>query len=287
MTHLISNSSTNDIPTSKNSEMSETCVPNNFGTRTCCSEAFPARISPRQEREKESSRETEADSGTSSRELLAIYDPDTCCWKTLSESSPKGGGGTLCLERLPKSGMTFGGKLYALPMSEHLTNAPDGSVWLTPTCSDANPRTVQYDDIVFTKTGSVRKKYKNGATSNLGLAEQVKWPTPQARDWKGPSGRSYRGTETDLPAEVQTWPTPTARDWKDGTNVKNVPENNLLGRVVKPSRENGALNPDWVECLMGVPVGWTDPDGPQEEMKNNFLGSLRALLSEYLADEED
>ncbi|MHB1937032.1 MAG: hypothetical protein ACYCOR_10655 [Acidobacteriaceae bacterium] len=21
---------------------------------------------------------------------------------------------------------------------------------------------------------------------------------------------------------------------------------------------NGSLNPDWVECLMGVPVGWTD-----------------------------
>jgi hypothetical protein len=57
---------------------------------------------------------------------------------------------------------------------------------------------------------------------------------------------------------VKMWPTPTSRDHKDGTNVENVEENCLLGRVVHPTPETGSLNPNWVEWLMGYPVGWTD-----------------------------
>jgi hypothetical protein len=89
-----------------------------------------------------------------------------------------------------------------------------------------------------------------------------------------------------------SWPTPTARDWKDGSYCENVPVNGLLGRAVWPTPraqngeprnhtvwrrpdgepqnlENavaardpeligGALNPTWVEWLMGFPLGWTD-----------------------------
>jgi len=39
------------------------------------------------------------------------------------------------------------------------------------------------------------------------------WPTPQARDWKGKSGRSYKGESVDLPSiaeSVSGWPTPKA-----------------------------------------------------------------------------
>lgn len=50
------------------------------------------------------------------------------------------------------------------------------------------------------------------------------------------------------------WATPTARDWKSGkasaaTHAKNSrPLSEQIG---------GTLNPDWVELLMGYPVGWT------------------------------
>lgn len=57
------------------------------------------------------------------------------------------------------------------------------------------------------------------------------------------------------------WPTPTARDWKDGNNPsQNVPTNGLLGRAVPrdPTSRPGQLNPDWVDTLMGFPIGWTD-----------------------------
>lgn len=51
------------------------------------------------------------------------------------------------------------------------------------------------------------------------------WSTPQARDWKGAEGRAYKGQTKDLPAQTEA---------------------------------QGKLNPDWVEQLMGLPVGWTD-----------------------------
>jgi len=54
----------------------------------------------------------------------------------------------------------------------------------------------------------------------------LRFATPQARDWKGPSGRSMKGKEKDLPSQLEV--------------------------------DGGQLNPTWVEWLMGWPIGWTD-----------------------------
>ena len=58
------------------------------------------------------------------------------------------------------------------------------------------------------------------------------------------------------------WPTVTARDYKDGTakSCANVPVSSHLGRAVHVYNPNntGSLNPDWVEWLMGYPIGWTE-----------------------------
>ena len=59
-------------------------------------------------------------------------------------------------------------------------------------------------------------------------------------------------------------PTPTARDWKDsGKAVINSDRNLLPQKVARSDKEKwvkggGALNPTWVEWLMGYPLGWTD-----------------------------
>jgi hypothetical protein len=69
------------------------------------------------------------------------------------------------------------------------------------------------------------------------------------------------GAGIPLAVEVRRWPTPTSRDHKDtGDSIANgtVPVNGLLGRAVGPSMIGGALNPTWVEWLMGFPLGWTD-----------------------------
>ena len=68
------------------------------------------------------------------------------------------------------------------------------------------------------------------------------WPTPQQRDYKGPSGRSYKFQETDVPwvAKLSHWPTPLAQDqigsartttqaqkWKDPSSPQQTQHTSL------------------------------------------------------------
>ena len=52
-------------------------------------------------------------------------------------------------------------------------------------------------------------------------------------------------------------PTPSARDHRSGSSPN-------LKRESPPLAEfsGGLLNPEWVEGLMGFPIGWTNPEGP-------------------------
>ena len=93
------------------------------------------------------------------------------------------------------------------------------------------------------------------------VRSSVSWPI---------SGITVNGRCYPLPMWVRPisgsacgwWPTPTARDWKDGGYCPNVEVNGLLGRAVwtplESATHRGALNPTWVEWLMGFPDGWTD-----------------------------
>ena len=64
--------------------------------------------------------------------------------------------------------------------------------------------------------------------------------------------------------EYGFWPTPSASDNRDRGNIgspaiqrrKEKGKQIMLSQSV--STESGALNPDWVEWLMGWPIGWTD-----------------------------
>ena len=134
-------------------------------------------------------------------------------------------------------------------------------------------------------------------TINQAVRDKQKWPTPQARDWKGSSGRSLKGLEIDLPTAIKKWPTPTAcmskgssenaLTRKDGRSRENDrldhkvfvlggqsiqrtyptptaseykrrgPNSKQQGLSTIEPPANGQLNPDWVEWLMGWPIGWT------------------------------
>jgi DNA (cytosine-5)-methyltransferase 1 len=95
-----------------------------------------------------------------------------------------------------------------------------------------------------------------------GLSEN--WPTPQARDYKGSSGRSLKGLELDLPTKVKMWATPCASDNRDRGNLGSgaIQRRKEKGKQIMLSQSvsdtSGALNPIWVEWLMGWPLGWTD-----------------------------
>ena len=112
---------------------------------------------------------------------------------------------------------------------------------------------------------------EGGHRSNLEevVAERM-WPTPLASDGaKDPTGslsrliqtghrRGRRDGFTREGEEISEWPTPTKRDWKSGCASEATHDRNArpLSEVVH-KQSPGSLNPDWVEWLMGWPLGWT------------------------------
>ena len=88
------------------------------------------------------------------------------------------------------------------------------------------------------------------------------WPTPRANDAEKRGNFGPTNPRNGLPAAVRLWATPLARDCK-GPGMSRaqrlqgrLPDN--LSSQVRESDGSGALNPTWVEWLMGYPIGHTD-----------------------------
>jgi hypothetical protein len=63
---------------------------------------------------------------------------------------------------------------------------------------------------------------------------------------------------------ARRFPSPIARDWKStskaktATNARTLSEMALeINAEAAAANEGAPLNPDWVEWLMGFPIGWT------------------------------
>lgn len=97
------------------------------------------------------------------------------------------------------------------------------------------------------------------------LGSQVtNWPTTRASN---PGSRPNGKGGKILAEEAKNWVTPNARDWKDtpGQSKKRPDGTSRLDQLPRQvfnstSGSNHVLNPNWVEQLMGLPVGWTDLD---------------------------
>lgn len=95
---------------------------------------------------------------------------------------------------------------------------------------------------------------------------QTVLPTPCATDYKGPGSSGTPLDRLDYAIErgqtkSNTYPTPRALSLCGGTGAFEkiqANENLTEGEKKALSSTGGRLNPDWVEWLMGFPVGWTD-----------------------------
>ena len=203
-------------------------------------EVSPAKTSPLLVRERESG-EVGQVFGLRCGELLGTYDPDTSLLKTLEQSLFEGL--TLFLVRLPKSGMMRNGKIYEQAMWVRRTKGNASGSWLTPSVEDAG------------RQGSAEawKEYsEKGRTTQARLRNQVKmWPTPRA-SLRGDCPSERKRHSPDLHAMVKMWPTPRVDDSKNNNGPSQV------NRHAQKVAVGGALNPTWVEWLMGYPLGWTD-----------------------------
>lgn len=146
---------------------------------------------------------------------------------------PTAGNGSLSW-RTPCSSETEGGIMEIRPGANARYKLRDqvAAMWPTPTTQE-----VEHPEMELTAAG--RRITKDGNNSHsIGLADKVLWPTPTCRDVKGQNSEAHLAKERG--------------------------HHDQLPNALAITGQRGSLNPDWVECLMGFPVGWTDVDGPPE-----------------------
>ena len=83
------------------------------------------------------------------------------------------------------------------------------------------------------------------------------WPTPSVNGNHNRRGLSEHSGD-GLATAVKLWPTPH-RNCSNGAGEHGDGGKNIQTAV------NGTLNPAWVECLQGFPLGWTDIDCDEPE----------------------
>lgn len=190
---------------------------------------------------------TNLDCGSKWHELSVRFDRDLCSWKThrclWDEVLPWSS------VILPRWGMTVNGSVYQHPTLERPISATASGLWATPSATDG-------------KRGGTITDNMTG----IGLSQKINtpshWPTPTVcgnHNRKGASKTSGDGLAT----AVKNWPTPVASMSKGSSQNALTRKsgadrsNDRLDHAVMAS-DGGQLNPDWVEWLMGWPIGWTD-----------------------------
>lgn len=219
--------------------------------------AFPARTYPQPDEARESL-EQDQDSGLSSLESLARYDPDTCSWKTPQYSLL--GDLVPFSETWPRWGTMRSGACWAQPMWEPRTRGTESGLWPTPNVPNGG-RSVAH---VTEWSESGRTAYHKGKKVQVGLESAVRlWPTPLANSHTGAGHGPNKKGGMNLQTAVKKWPTPVASMHKGSSPASltrksgKSRENDRLDHAVMASN-GGALSPMWTEWLMGWPIGWTD-----------------------------
>ena len=94
------------------------------------------------------------------------------------------------------------------------------------------------------------------------------WATPRTSDVTSGRTLNEKGQRisktnpnlvfgANLSDQIKMYPTPAARDYK-GMSGKGRQERKGNPKDCLPNAAGGSLNPNWVEWLMGYPVGYTD-----------------------------
>ena len=167
-----------------------------------------------------------------------------------SLSPPQENGGALrmnatcgrrCAALLPKRDTLFSHSYFRLAASAHGMSASEllssRLMFPTPLASDKSTgRDAASLDVFLSDNGIFRKRNKDGSIWSLSLSAAVFYLTPAASE-------GYRST------------------LKPAAFRDKSPSSNLSAQVIRqeqPLSEKAALNPDWVEWLMGFPPKWTD-----------------------------
>lgn len=138
----------------------------------------------------------------------------------------------------------------------------DGMMWATPNCMDVLPsRSFE----------AMKRQATNGARKNRSrpgnLREQIDPLMHLAyieASLEANNVPKEQWEEKIAERMGKLWPTSQNRDYKSRKRVDSSSPYYQLNTEVAKIQE-GQLNPDWVECLMGFPIGWTNPEVDEPE----------------------
>lgn len=138
--------------------------------------------------------------------------------------------------------------LFRLVPSTPRTGGTGARLWRTMTANDG--------------INSSLPKSQRNRDSLVGQLMREMFPTPTASmaDHGGPNSRDGRG-KPGLQMAAMMYPTPTTGAGLCGGsgNYQQLKALEAAGEITEEKRRNGGqLNPDWVEWLMGFPIGWTN-----------------------------
>ena len=199
--------------------------------------AFP--VSPSPPPENGRALRMNATCGRKCAALLPSCGPVGCLGKMLLDSSIWGS--TKRSLTWQKRDTLFSHSYFRLAVSAHGMSASEllssRLMFPTPLASDkGTSRDAANLDVFLSDNGIFRKRNKNGSIWSLSLSAAVFYLTPTASE-------GYRSTLKPTAFRNQS------------------PSSNLSAQVIhqeRPLSDTAALNPDWVEWLMGFPQGWTD-----------------------------
>lgn len=178
---------------------------------------------------------------------FAYFDHDSRCWKTLQ--------GTFLSDSemskpiWPRSGTTHNGIAY-----QRQPSAPRTSVIAYSSSL--------HETMEWTPTATANQMAPSMIPRNPGLRL---WPTPTAHMTKE-GGHPSEGRRNTPTLKFQAmWPTPTYGKLAGGSAaVNHIKAKHQAGQISEEEMKamqagnGGKLNPEWVEWLMGFPIGWTD-----------------------------
>jgi hypothetical protein len=179
--------------------------------------------------------ERDRDCGASLTASLAKWNRVSFSWKTSQPCESEGL--TKCLETLPSVGSMRNGQLWEPSTSERRIDGRDCSFWPTATASRCGS----------SQDGQNASRPSAGTASLDTLGKN--WPTPVKTDAKD----AARGTTTTgvmHPGETLT----------DAIRVWCTRHRLTMRKAGQNGSGTAVLNPEFVEALMGLPMGWTHVD---------------------------
>ena len=147
--------------------------------------------------------------------------------------------------------------LFRLVPSMPRTGGTGAQSWPTPTAADAYTEDLK------------SSQQKPGSMHSVTLSSAVKmWSTPTANDAKNSSLPPSQIKRNQLVGQIMRnmYPTPTTgaglcggtRDYQRLKELEESGEISAEERRSMAAGNGGQLNPEWVEWLMGFPIGWTE-----------------------------